>query len=162
MRSAEPARTRRDPVPTPSRRPRPIILLALAALLFSAAPGGPAKPPPGPKSPFDSAGRTVLFASDGMRPDLMQRYAAEGVMPTYKALMAAGVTGDNGMLQACPPNPGVGWFTMATGAYPADHGSTNNTYFRNGDGFNNSTSFSAPNVLQADTIANAAERAGKK
>ena len=83
-------------------------------------------------------------------------------MPTYSALMQAGVTGDNGMTQAFPPNTGVGWFTMATGAYPADHGSTNNTYFRSGDGFNNPTSFSAANVLQADTIANAAERAGKK
>jgi 2',3'-cyclic-nucleotide 2'-phosphodiesterase (5'-nucleotidase family)/predicted AlkP superfamily phosphohydrolase/phosphomutase len=150
-------------VPTPSRRPRPIILLALAALLFSAAPGGPAKPPTaGPKSAVGSAGRAVIFASDGMRPDLMKRYASEGVMPTYSALMQAGVTGDNGMTQAFPPNTGVGWFTMATGAYPADHGSTNNTYFRQGDAFNNRTSFSAANVLQADTIANAAERAGKK
>ena len=103
-----------------------------------------------------------MFASDGMRPDLMEQYAAEGVMPTYEALMDAGVTGDNGMLQAFPPNTGVGWYTMATGAYPAEHGSTNNTFFRAGDTFNNRTSFSAAGVLQADTIANAAERAGKK
>ena len=66
------------------------------------------------------------------------------------------------MLQAFPPNTGVGWYTMATGAYPAEHGSTNNTFFRAGDAFNNRTSFSAAGVLQADTIANAAERAGKK
>ena len=83
-------------------------------------------------------------------------------MPTYKALMKKGVTGANGMLQAFPPNTGVGWYTMATGAYPADHGSTNNTYFRAGDAFTNRTSFSAPAILQADTIAEAAERAGKK
>ena len=38
--------------------------------------------------------------------------------------------GDNGMVQAFPPNTGVGWFTMATGTYPSEHGSTNNTYFR--------------------------------
>ena len=76
--------------------------------------------------------------------------------------MEQGVTGDNGMLQAFPPNTGVGWLTMATGAYPADHGSTNNTYFRAGDAFTNRTSFSAPGVVQADTIADAAERAGKK
>ena len=42
--------------------------------------------------------------------------------------MDAGVTGDNGMVQAFPPNTGVGWYTMATGTYPAEHGSTNNTY----------------------------------
>ncbi len=150
---------------SPSRRFHPVVLLAMVALLFSAfaAPVEAAKPSSSaPKSAVGSAARAVIFASDGMRPDLMQRYASEGVMPTYAQLMQAGVTGDNGMLQAFPPNTGVGWFTMATGAYPADHGSTNNTYFRSGDGFNNSTSFSAANVLQADTIANAAERAGKK
>ena len=44
--------------------------------------------------------------------------------------MKDGATGDNGMLQAFPPNTGVGWYTMATGTYPSEHGSTNNTFFR--------------------------------
>ena len=106
--------------------------------------------------------KVVMFASDGMRPDLMEKYANAGFMPTYKALMKNGVTGDNGMVQAFPPNTGVGWYTMATGTYPSEHGSTNNTFFRSGDTFSNRTSFSGAGVLQADTIANAAERAGKK
>ena len=106
--------------------------------------------------------RVVMFASDGMRPDLMERYAKNGLMPTYKKLMKDGVTGKNGMIQAFPPNTGVGWYTMATGTYPSEHGSTNNTYFRSGDTFSNRTSFSAAGTMQADTIANAAERAGKK
>ena len=72
------------------------------------------------------------------------------------------MTGNNGMLQAFPPNTGVGWYTMATGTYPSEHGSTNNTFHRSGDTFSNRTSFSGAGVLQADTIANAAERAGKK
>ena len=92
----------------------------------------------------------------------MEKYAAAGAMPTYKKLMSDGVTGDNGMIQAFPPNTGVGWYTMATGTYPSEHGSTNNTYFRSGDTFSNRTSFSAAGTMQADTIANAAERAGKK
>src|SRR5678816_4218319 len=84
-------------------------------------------------------------------------------MPTYKDLMKHGVTGDNGMLQAFPPNTGVGWYTMATGTYPSEHGSTNNTYHRTGEAnFNNRTSFSLAGTLQADTLAAAAERAGKK
>src|SRR4051794_8677927 len=106
--------------------------------------------------------KVVMFASDGMRPDLMEKYAKAGSMPTYKELMKHGVTGDNGMVQAFPPNTGVGWYTMATGTYPSEHGSTNNTFFRSGDAFTNRTSFSGAGVLQADTIANAAERAGKK
>ena len=86
--------------------------------------------------------KVVMFASDGMRPDLMEKYAKAGVMPTYKELMKDGATGDNGMLQAFPPNTGVGWYTMATGTYPSEHGSTNNTFFRGGDAFSNRTSFS--------------------
>ena len=74
--------------------------------------------------------KVVLFASDGMRPDLMEKYAKAGHMPTYKELMDRGATGKNGMLQAFPPNTGVGWYTMATGTYPSEHGSTNNTFHR--------------------------------
>ena len=121
----------------------------------------PRRPRPN-QTAVGSADRTVMFASDGMRPDLVEKYVAEGVMPTYEELINAGVTGDNGMVQAFPPNTGVGWYTMATGTYPSEHGSTNNTFFRAGDAFNNRTSFSGAGVLQADTIANAAERAGKK
>jgi 2',3'-cyclic-nucleotide 2'-phosphodiesterase (5'-nucleotidase family)/predicted AlkP superfamily phosphohydrolase/phosphomutase len=107
--------------------------------------------------------KAIFFSSDGMRPDLMESYASQGYMPTYAALMANGVHGDNGMVQAFPPNTGVGWYTMMTGAYPGEHGSTNNTYHRTGEGsFNNSTSFSTGGTLQADTLAAAAERAGKK
>jgi 2',3'-cyclic-nucleotide 2'-phosphodiesterase (5'-nucleotidase family) len=135
--------------------PVPLVVLVLA-LVTTIGPGraGPEK--------TNAAGvtRVVLFSSDGMRPDLMQQYA--GVMPTYASLMADGAKGANGMLQSFPPNTGVGWYTMATGTYPSEHGSTNNTFHRTGDVFSNRTSFSGTGVLQADTVANAAERAGKK
>jgi len=108
------------------------------------------------------AKKAIFFSSDGMRPDLMEKYAAEGVMPTYADLMARGVRGDNGLVQAFPPNTGVGWYTLATGTYPSEHGSTNNTFHRTGEGsFNNRTSLGA-SILQADTLHQAAERAGKK
>src|SRR6187455_765126 len=141
------------------KRVLPGVGVAIFALLVLTAALGPgtarAKKEPQPT-------RVVMFASDGMRPDLMEKYAKAGVMPTYKELMKHGATGKNGMIQAFPPNTGVGWYTMATGTYPSEHGSTNNTFFRGGDAFSNRTSFSASGVLQADTIANAAERAGKK
>jgi 2',3'-cyclic-nucleotide 2'-phosphodiesterase (5'-nucleotidase family)/predicted AlkP superfamily phosphohydrolase/phosphomutase len=106
--------------------------------------------------------KVLFFSSDGMRPDLMEQYAAQGYLPTYAALMATGARGDNGMVQAFPPNTGVGWYTMMTGTFPGEHGSTNNTYHRVGEGnFNNRTSFSG-GPIQADTLAAAAERAGKK
>ena len=74
----------------------------------------------------------VLFASDGMRPDLVTQYAGEGVTPTFADLLATGVQGDNGLLQAFPPNTGTGWHTLATGTWPSEHGSTNNTFHRTG------------------------------
>ncbi|HEU0245688.1 MAG TPA: 5'-nucleotidase C-terminal domain-containing protein, partial [Gaiellaceae bacterium] len=105
--------------------------------------------------------KAILFSSDGMRPDLVDKYAAAGAMPTMANLMAEGVMGQNGLLQGFPPNTGVGWTTLATGTWPGEHGSTNNTFFRQGESsFNNRTSFADP-IVQADHIAQAAERAGK-
>ncbi len=107
--------------------------------------------------------KVLFFVADGMRPDLMESYARQGFLPAYRKIMDQGVRGENGLIQAFPPNSGVGWYTLATGAYPAQHGATNNTFHRGGeDDFNNSTSFSMAGVLQADTLAAAAERAGKK
>ena len=104
----------------------------------------------------------IFFASDGMRPDLVDKYAKQGAMPTMDALMKQGVTGKNGLKQGFPPNTGVGWYTLSTGTWPGEHGSTNNTFHRIGEGnFNNSTSFATTGILQADHIGQAAERAGK-
>ena len=134
-------------------------VLAMASVTLPALPGAAQTAPRG--APL--ASKAIFFASDGMRPDLMEKYAAAGAMPTYESLIATGVRGANGMTQGFPPNTGVGWYTMATGTWPGEHGSTNNTYHRTGESnFNNRTSFSARGTLQADTLASAAERAGKK
>jgi Type I phosphodiesterase / nucleotide pyrophosphatase len=115
------------------------------------------------KPPRPSTEKTILFSSDGMRPDLMERYARLGLMPTYRDLMRHGVRGKNGLRQGFPPNTGVGWATLATGTWPGEHGSMNNTFHRLTDpSFNNSTSFAATGLLQADTIGQTAERDGKK
>ncbi len=153
---------------------RRIVALATAALTVSALTAGA---PAAQASPATKArpGRTpvVLFSSDGMRPDLMQRYAAAGQMPTYANLMRNGATGDNGLTQGFPPNTGQGWYTLATGAGPGVHGSTNNTFFDNRQPFTSSTSFSfhgngaspgsdPTNVLEAQSVASSAELAGRK
>src|SRR6266540_2668441 len=97
----------------------PAVLAALSALLvlvIGSQGAGAAKT----AAAVGSGKKVVLFSSDGMRPDLMNRYVAEGAMPTYAALRTAGVEGQNGMIQAFPPNTGVGWYTMATGTYPSE------------------------------------------
>ncbi len=130
-----------------------------AMLLVAAGAGGATEA--GVAEPL--AEKMIMFASDGMRPDLVDKYAQQGAMPTMKELIAEGVKGDNGLLQGFPPNTGVGWSTLATGTWPGEHGSTNNTFHRIGEStFNNRTSFAQADLLQADTIAQAAERAGKK
>ena len=66
------------------------------------------------------------------------------------------------MLTQAPPNTGAGWYSLATGAWPGVHGSTNNTFHINGQPFGNRTAAFDPNVLQAETIAQSAERGGLK
>ena len=144
---------------TTSVRIRATVLVTLVSLVAGLI-AAPVAAAPSSKAPHTD--KAILFASDGMRPDLMERFAAEGSMPTYADLMANGVIGQNGLVQAFPPNTGVGWHTLGTGTWPGEHGSMNNTYFRVGEGaFNNRTSFATTGALQADHIAQAAERAGR-
>lgn len=105
--------------------------------------------------------RVILFSSDGMRPDLMWKYAHQGLMPNYRGLIREGVVGRNGLRQAFPPNTGVGWYTLSTGAYPAQTGSTNNTFYDTTTPFTTSMSAFQPGVLQADSLQQDAERNGK-
>jgi 2',3'-cyclic-nucleotide 2'-phosphodiesterase (5'-nucleotidase family)/predicted AlkP superfamily phosphohydrolase/phosphomutase len=145
----------------------PAALITAAGLVLSIPAAAVASPRPAPKTPV------VLYSADGMRPDLMQRYAAQGQMPGYAALMRSGATGDNGLTQGFPPNTGQGWYTLATGAGPGVHGSTNNTFFDNRQPFTTATSFSfhgngaspgadPTNVLEAQSVASSAELAGRK
>src|SRR3954470_14463112 len=121
----------------------------------------------------NKSGKFLFFTSDGMRQDQIAKYADDGVVPGFRDMLKHGAfASDHGLLTQAPPNTGAGWFTLTTGAWPAVHGSTNNTFYVNGSpfastratttGFNTSTSFSSPNVLQAETLAQAAERGGKK
>ncbi|MCC6790917.1 MAG: alkaline phosphatase family protein, partial [Thermomicrobiales bacterium] len=139
------------------------LLIVLTMVIGPAAGAGAFQATP-QASPVaaEAASRVMLFAADGMRPDLVDRYITDGVLPAFADLKANGSTGDNGMLQAFPPNTGTGWATLATGAWPGEHGSMNNTFHRTGEAdFNSGSSGFEPGILQADTIGQAAERAGK-
>ncbi len=148
-------------------RVRPVILAALtlsfALLVAGSVSAGAAATKSGEKAQGAPSGTPVIyFAADGMRPDLVDKYANAGAMPTMRQLMEQGLKGQNGLLQGFPPNTGVGWYTLSTGTWPGEHGSTNNTFHRTGEGnFNNSTSFATTGILQADHIGQSAERSGK-
>lgn len=107
--------------------------------------------------------QVIFFSSDGLRQDLVQEFAAQGLMPAMERLLRAGViAGGNGLLTQAPPNTGAGWHSLTTGAWTGVHGSTNNTFAINGQPFGNRATAFDPGILQAETLAQAAERGGKK
>lgn len=113
----------------------------------------------------DTTDKVLMFAADGMRQDKIEQYVKQSPysLPGFADLLRHGAKADGGgMLTQAPPNTGAGWYTMATGAWPGVAGSTNNTFHKNGDPFGTSTSAFSPNVLQAETIAQSAERDQKK
>ncbi|HSO54577.1 MAG TPA: alkaline phosphatase family protein, partial [Actinomycetes bacterium] len=84
-----------------------LVVAVLAALLATAAPA-PASPTSavaGAAAPEEQS--AILFAADGMRPDLVDRFAASGAMPNIRDLKRRGVQGRNGLTQGFPPNTGV-------------------------------------------------------
>src|SRR5919112_2433894 len=106
-------------------------------------------------------GKLLFYASDGMRQDQIARYADQGAVPGFRDMLKHGAfASGNGLLTEAPPNTGAGWFTLATGAWPGVHGSTNNTFHVNGQPFGNRTAAFDPGVLQAETLAQSAERGG--
>ena len=112
------------------------------------------------KAPSDTA---VFFAADGLRQDIVARYSAQGLLPTMSSFLKKGTSATgNGLLTQAPPNTGAGWYSLATGAWPGVHGSTNNTFHINGAPFANRTAAFDANVLQAESIAQSAERGGLK
>ena len=69
----------------------PVALAGLVVLLLVVLGGAGSAGALGSATAKPSASKVLFFSSDGMRPDLMESYASAGVMPTYKALMAAGL-----------------------------------------------------------------------
>ena len=110
----------------------------------------------------------LLFVADGLRQDLVEQFAANrrrgrSDLPAMAELLKKGSSAsDGGLLTQAPPNTGAGWYSLATGAWPGVHGSTNNTFHINGAPFANSTSAFLPTVPQAESIGQSAERGGKK
>ncbi len=106
--------------------------------------------------------QVIFFSSDGLRQDFIEAIPS-GLVPNFSKLLRSGAkAGDGGLLTQAPPNTGAGWYSLATGAWPGVHGSTNNTFHINGAPFANRTAAFDPGVLQAETLAQAAERGGKK
>ena len=112
------------------------------------------------RAPF--APKQLIFVSDGMRPDMVQRYATAGDMPNYARFFNEGVTGENGMVPQIAANTGSGWTTISTGAWAGVHGQVNNTYHIVSNGILTSTSAFDASRTQAETYQEVLEKQGKK
>jgi 2',3'-cyclic-nucleotide 2'-phosphodiesterase (5'-nucleotidase family) len=136
------------------------LALVVAIALVGVSSGSAAAPS---KSGGDRDHKLLFFASDGLVQDRVEKYADQGAVPGFRDLLKQGARASGGgLLTQAPPNTGAGWFTLTTGAWPGVHGSTNNTFHTSGQPFGNSTSAFGSGVLQAETLAQAAERGGKK
>lgn len=109
---------------------------------------------------FVHARRAIFFVSDGMRHDLLERYAAAGLLPVLAGLMARGAVGEDGCLPALPTNTGAGWATLATGAWSGTSGALNNVFHLAGTPIVQPTSGFDALLNRAETLAQAAERQG--
>jgi 2',3'-cyclic-nucleotide 2'-phosphodiesterase (5'-nucleotidase family) len=138
-----------------------VVSIAVAiSMLLSPLGGAPPSATAGSAPKQDTA---IFFVSDGMRQDLVESFAAQGLLPAFGAMLKQGArAADGGLLTQAPSSDGAGWFSLATGAWAGVHGSTNNTFHKNGAPFSTSTSFTSAGVLQAETLAQAAERGNRK
>jgi hypothetical protein len=116
-----------------------LSVLALLALAVAVVPATAARSTQATLAgPQD--GKVLFFASDGLRQDLIANYVSKGQLPLLgEALKRGASAGGGGLLTQAPPNTGAGWYTLATGAWPGVHGSTNNTFHIIGQPFANRT-----------------------
>jgi hypothetical protein len=106
--------------------------------------------------------RVIFFAAGGLRQDLVAAYAGMQSLPNFTQLLRFRVkAGGAGLLTQAPTTAGAGWFSLATGAWPGVHGATNDVFAINGAPFGNRAGADA-GVPQAETLAQAAERDGKR
>src|SRR5688572_6453258 len=150
---------RRSRASLPLLRLFSILLIVSLIVLPAGVLAAPAKAP----AAAPGKDKVIFFASDGLRQDMVEDFTGQGLMPAMEKLLRSGaIAADDGLLTQAPPNTGSGWYSLATGAWPGVHGSTNNTFAINGQPFTNRATAFDPGILQAETLAQAAERGGKK
>lgn len=139
------------------------IVIALASASLVALPPGVARAANDGSGGAGPSQKAVFFAADGMRQDLVEKYVAQGELRTMGELLRRGTSASGGgLMPEAPPNTGAGWYSLSTGAWAGVHGSTNNTFHVNGAPFTNRTAAFDNGVLQAESIAQSAERGGQK
>ena len=148
----------------PRSTPVRFSLLLMIAALLAVSVGAPAAAAP-PGKGGNTAGKAVFFAADGMRQDIVEKYAAAGVMPTMKRVPEGRHEG----VRQRPADPGaaehgrrlVHASRPARGRASTDRPTTRSTRTGTRSATARTAAFD-PGVLQAESIAQSAERGGLK
>ncbi|MEW5991224.1 MAG: 5'-nucleotidase C-terminal domain-containing protein [Chloroflexota bacterium] len=145
-------------------RVRPLVFLTVLGLLAAGLIGSPVAAAPGPEDGPPFSDSAVFFAADGMRQDLVDGYVADdpGAFSTFDWLTSTGVDSGPGMISQMPPNTGAGWYSMGTGDWVSETGTTNNTFHKSGSNFAFGTSALGSGSLLTEAAWQAWEKAGKR
>lgn len=105
-------------MPLPSIRPARALAaaLAVAAALGLVGCGEEDDRTPVPTAP----GPVFLLGFDGLSPELVRRYEAEGLLPHFASLRRGGAVAD--LRSTIPMTSPPAWTTVSTGTPPGDHG----------------------------------------
>ena len=149
------------------RFPVPAVLLALVLSVVLATPpaalGALRTQSATPVAAASGAGSVLLFSAPGLDADLVTSFAGEGALPALSAVMESGASAGGGLLAPFPALPGTSLPTLLTGTWPAEHGIVAERFFRTGSpDFAAWANWRDPGLVQADTLPQAAERAGKQ
>jgi len=124
---------------------------------------GVASTPSLPAQAGPSSDGVVFLVADGLRQDLVQEWSSRRSLPALRKLSRRGASAaEGGLLTQAPASSGAGWYTLATGAWPAVTGSPGNSFHVNGQPFASRSGAFDAGVLQAETLAQAAERGGRR
>jgi 2',3'-cyclic-nucleotide 2'-phosphodiesterase (5'-nucleotidase family) len=136
------------------------LLLAAPSFLFPVAVDAQKATPVASDA---GGGLVLLFDAPGLRRDLVETFAAEGALPAIADVLAEGTSSDGGLRPPFPATTGTNVTTLLTGTWPAEHGVVGDRFFRTGSpDFADFATWSDPGLIQADTLPQAAERAGKQ
>ena len=133
------------------------LLLALPAPALLAMPARAQDATPAARQ---TGAPVILFAAPGLEPDLVETFTGEGAMPAFSEMLERGTKGS--LRDAFPATIGTSLPTLLTGTWPAEHGVVGDRFYRTGSPeFADWARWDDPGLIQADTLPQAAARAGK-
>lgn len=104
--------------------------------------------------------KSILIGLDGIVPSLLEKFAAEGILPNLDKLMKTGAYGE--ILTPHPTLTASNWTSIATGAWPGTHGITDWNVHHPGEPLDIIHSGYNSDECSSEYLWNSAERGNKK